>query len=62
MTKKERLNKREQIRQEIIKEGNIFGKDYPIEKFEKYINEFLDTYTSDELLEELIDCGLEIEE
>lgn len=60
MTKEERLNKREQIKQEIIRE-NIFSQNYPIDKFEKYIDIYFDTYTSDELLDELIDCGLEIE-
>ena len=59
MTKEERLNKREQIRQEIIRE-NIFSQNYPIDKFEKYIDIYFDTYTSDELLNELINCGLKI--
>ena len=59
MTKEERLNKREQIRQEIIRE-NIFSQNYPIDKFEKYIDIYFDTYTSDELLDELINCGLKI--
>ena len=59
MTKEERLNKREQIRQEIIRE-NIFSQNYPIDKFEKYIDIYFDTYTSDELLDELINYGLKI--
>ena len=59
MTKEERLNKREQIRQEIIRE-NIFSQNYPIDKFEKNIDIYFDTYTSDELLDELINCGLKI--
>lgn len=59
MTKEERLNKREQIKQEIIRE-NIFSQNYPIDKFEKYIDIYFDTYTSDELLDELINCGLKI--
>ena len=59
MTKEERLNKREQIRQEIIRE-NIFSQNYPIDKFEKYIDIYFDTYTSDELLDELINCELKI--
>lgn len=59
MTKEERLNKREQIRQEIIRE-NIFSQNCSIDKFEKYIDIYFDTYTSDELLDELINCGLKI--
>ena len=59
MTKEERIKKREQRRQEIIRE-NIFSQNYPIDKFEKYIDIYFDTYTSDELLDELINCGLKI--
>lgn len=58
-SKKERLIEREKIREE-AKERDWFSNEVSIEEFEEHFNKLIDTYTPEELLEELIECGLEI--
>jgi hypothetical protein len=56
LSKEERLKKR----QEIQSEGVTWNS--PLEVFEDNFKRLIDTYTPEELLEELIECGLEITE
>ena len=58
-SKEERLIEREKIREE-TKEIDWFSDKVSIEEFEERFNKLIDTYTSEELLQELIECGLEI--
>lgn len=58
-SKEERLIEREKIREE-AKEIDQFSNEVSIEEFEEYFNKLIDTYTPEELLQELIECGLEI--
>ena len=60
-SKEERLIEREKIREE-AKERDWFSNEVSIEEFEKHFNKLIDTYTPEELLEELIECGLEIKD
>lgn len=41
---------------------DIFSPDVSIEEFDKEIDNLLDGYSSDELLDSLVDCGLEFKE
>lgn len=52
MTKEERLAERERLSEE-----NVRWKD---KNFLEHVEKFLATYTPEELLEELIECGLEV--
>lgn len=58
-SKEERLIEREKIIKE-AKEKDWFSDEVSIEEFEERLNKLIDTYTPEELLEELIKCGLEI--
>ena len=58
-SKKERLIEREKIIEE-AKGKDWFSDEVSVEEFEEYFNKLIDTYTKEELLEELIECGLEI--
>ena len=60
-SKKERLIEREKIIEE-AKEKDWFSDEVSIEEFEERLNKLIDTYTPEELLEELIECGLEIKD
>lgn len=60
-SKEERLTEREKIREE-AKERDWFSNEVSIEEFEERLNKLIDTYTPEELLEELIECGLEIKD
>lgn len=60
-SKKERLIEREKIREE-AKERDWFSNEVSIEEFEEHFNKLIDTYTPEELLKELIECGLEIKD
>ena len=60
-SKKERLIEREKIIEE-AKEKDWFSDEVSIEEFEEHLNKLIDTYTTEELLEELIECGLEIKD
>lgn len=60
-SKEERLIKREKIREE-AKERDWFSNEVSIEEFEEHFNKLIDTYTPEELLEELIECGLKIKD
>ena len=54
MTKEERLAERKRLQEE-----NVRWED---DNFLEHIEKFLATYTPEELLEELIECGLEVNE
>lgn len=60
-SKEERLIEREKIIEE-AKERDWFSNEVSIEEFEEHFNKLIDTYTPEELLEELIECGLEIKD
>lgn len=60
-SKEERLIEREKIREE-AKGRDWFSNEVSIEEFEELFNKLIDTYTPEELLEELIECGLEIKD
>ena len=60
-SKKERLIEREKIIEE-AKGKDWFSDEVSVEEFEEYFNKLIDTYTKEELLEELIECGLEIKD
>lgn len=60
-SKEERLIEREKIREE-AKERDWFSNEVSIEEFEEHFNKLIDTYTPEELLQELIECGLEIKD
>lgn len=60
-SKEERLKEREKLTEE-AKGKDWFSDDVSIEEFEEHFNKFIDTYTPDELLQELIECGLEIKD
>lgn len=58
--KEERLKEREKLKEE-SKHINWWSKEVSIKEFKNHFKKFLDTYTPEELLEELIECGLEID-
>ena len=58
-SKEERLLEREKLMEE-AKEKDWFSDEVSVEEFEEHFNKLIDTYTKEELLEELIECGLEI--
>ena len=58
-SKEERLLEREKLTEE-AKGKDWFSNEVSVEEFEEHFNKFIDTYTPEELLEELIECGLEI--
>ena len=60
-SKEERLKEREKLTEE-AKEIDWFSNDVSVQEFEEHFNKFIDTYTPEELLEELIECGLEIKD
>ena len=60
-SKGERLKERERLTEE-AKEIDWFSNDVSVQEFEEHFNKFIDTYTSEELLQELIECGLEIKD
>lgn len=60
-SKEERLIEREKIREE-AKGRDWFSNEVSIEEFEELFNKLIDTYTPEELLQELIECGLEIKD
>ena len=60
-SKEERLIEREKIREE-AKERDWFSNEVSIEEFKEHFNKLIDTYTPEELLQELIECGLEIKD
>lgn len=59
-SKEERLREREKLTEE-AKGINWFSNEVSVEEFEKHFKKLIDTYTPEELLEELIECGLEID-
>ena len=60
-SKEERLIEREKIIEE-AKGIDWFSDGVNVEEFEEYFNKLIDTYTKEELIEELIECGLEIKD
>ena len=60
-SKEERLLEREKLTEE-VKGKDWFSNEVSVEEFEEHFNKFIDTYTPEELLEELIECGLEIKD
>lgn len=59
--KEKRLAEREKLREQ-AKNIDWFSDEVSVEELEEHFQKFLDTYTSDELIEELIECGLELQE
>lgn len=59
--KEKRLIEREKLREQ-AKNIDWFSDEVSVEELEEHFQKFLDTYTSDELIEELIECGLELQE
>lgn len=59
-SKEERLSERGKLTEE-AKGKDWFSNEVSVEKFEEHFNKLIDTYTPEELLEELIECGLEID-
>lgn len=59
-SKEERLSEREKLIEE-AKGKDWFSNEVSVEEFEEHFNKLIDTYTPEELLEELIECGLEID-
>ena len=57
-SKEKRLAEREKLREE-AKGIDWFSNEVSIEEFEEHFNKLIDTYTSEELLKELIECGLD---
>ena len=55
-SKEERLLEREKLTEE-AKGKDWFSNEVSVEEFEEHFNKFIDTYTPEELLEELIECG-----
>ena len=58
-SKEERLIERERLTEE-AKEIDWFSNDVSVQEFEEHFNKLIDTYTPEELLQELIEYGLEI--
>ena len=59
-SKEERLKEREKLTEE-AKEIDWFSNDVSVQEFEEHFNKLIDTYTPEELLEQLIESGLEID-
>ena len=59
-SKEERLLERGKLTEE-AKGINWLSDEVSVEEFEEYFNKLIDTYTPEELLQELIECGLEID-